>query len=531
MEKVLAAVNAYIVKRRYNSSPIDIRNVVLAAHSAGGLQMLKIATLENPIYGAKILECWGFDCLYGKVTDLWHRWASKNSGKKLMIYYQSTTEGNSTLLNRNSKKLFNVFVKKSPARNHYWVVKEHLKDRVIRIGQTNLTKPNFENIGTADYNLEIETTDFVKDWSKAIRLNRHYSEALGWKQFHDEINDLLLPFSGQQNVTLGEEAFAGALMAWQQRQGFSSADSDGVLGPKTWSRMQPFLTAKKSPVLTDVVNGTATPIAQTEWSANPVIQSYYPTWQSYSVKRNSVSSWGISSPAGYIESAINEWRVNTSMQTHFGRNFDGDPKRSYLNLRRLYQKKNIANPAAYFASNLVSIKFFNCKTVGHRDLAGALNAAQSALISAGHNFTLANAWSFVPRTVNFNINILSNHALGTAIDINHQDNAHILSGDEILVINAVCRPVLTSGLLAETNPDVIRMASDHFRTTFNEQWVNQQTVSSLVKAIGNKRSRLDGFARNGFLNLPTVLIRALQTAGLNWGGSWRNSKDFMHFEV
>ena len=531
LEKVLAAVNAYIVKKRFNSGTINIRNVVLAAHSAGGFQMLKMATLDNPIYGSKISECWGFDCLYGKVTDLWHRWASKNSGKKLMIYYQSTTEGNSKLLDRNSKKLSNVFVKKSPARNHYWVVKEHLKDRVIKMGQTNVSKLNFEDRRIADYNSEIEVTDFVKDWSKAIRLNRHYREALGWGQFHEEINDLLLPFSGQQNVSLGEEAFAQALMAWQQEQGFSSADADGVLGPKTWSRMQPFLTAKKSPVLTDDANGTAMQIEQTEWLANAGIQSYYPSWLAYSVKRNSVSSWGISSPAEYIESAINEWRTNTAMQPRFSGNFDGDPKRSYLNLRRLYQKKNIANPAAYFASNLVSIKFFNCKTVGHKNLAAALNAAQSALISAGHNFTLANAWSFVARTVNFNTNILSNHALGTAIDINHQDNAHILAGDEILVINAVCRPVLASGLLAETDPDVIRRASDHFRTTFNEQWVNQQTVSSLVKAIRNKRSRLDGFARNGFFNLPTVLIRALQTAGLNWGGSWRNSKDFMHFEV
>jgi hypothetical protein len=411
-------------------------------------------------------------------------------------------------------------------------VKEHLRDRVTRIGQTNLTKINFEDSSIRENTLEIDSREFVKDWSTAMRLNRRYRESLGWNQFYAQINDLLLPFSGQQNVSLGEEAFAQALAAWQQQQGFSNKDSDGVLGPQTWGVMQPLVAEKSSgPNPGDIVNGSDIPIEQQEWFANPGIQKYYPSWQAYKVKRNDVVRWGIASPADYIESAINEWRGNKSMQVHFERNFDGGPNRSYLNLRRLYQKKNVANPAAYFASNLVSIKFFNCKTVGHKDLATALTAAQAALISAGHNFNLTNAWSFVPRTVNFDINILSNHALGTAIDINHQHNPHILSGDEILVINAVCSPVLTSGLLAESDPDVLRRASDHFRNAFNNSWVNDQTVSSLVKAIRGKRARLDLFAKNGFLNLPTVLIKALQRAGLNWGGSWNKSKDFMHFEL
>lgn len=144
LSKVLLSVNTYIVRKRYNSNPVNFRNVILAAHSAGGLQMLKIAIGENPIYGPKILECWGFDCLYGKVTDAWLKWASKNGNKKLMIYYQSSTEGNSILLQRNSKKLPNVFVRKSGAKNHYWVVREHLKDRVTKIGQSNPGKPDFE---------------------------------------------------------------------------------------------------------------------------------------------------------------------------------------------------------------------------------------------------------------------------------------------------------------------------------------------------------------------------------------------------
>src|SRR5688500_19247591 len=42
MEKVLLAVNTYVVKKRFNTNAIEVRNIVIAAHSAGGLQMLKI---------------------------------------------------------------------------------------------------------------------------------------------------------------------------------------------------------------------------------------------------------------------------------------------------------------------------------------------------------------------------------------------------------------------------------------------------------------------------------------------------------
>jgi hypothetical protein len=86
-----------------------------------------------------------------------------------------------------------------------------------------------------------EIDDLVKDWSSAIRLNHFYAESLGWKQYYDGINQLLLPLSGSQNVSLGEEAFAQAIADWQKQQGFSSSDSDGVLGPMTWERMKPMI--------------------------------------------------------------------------------------------------------------------------------------------------------------------------------------------------------------------------------------------------------------------------------------------------
>jgi hypothetical protein len=78
---------------------------------------------------------------------------------------------------------------------------------------------------------------------------------------------------------------------------------------------------------------------------------------------------------------------------------------------------------------------------------------------------------------------------------------------------------------------VLRRASDHFRNTFNDGWISQQSQTSVLNAVRRKRTILEKFARNGFLNLSSSLIRALQNAGLKWGGAWTKSKDFMHFEL
>jgi D-alanyl-D-alanine carboxypeptidase len=318
-----------------------------------------------------------------------------------------------------------------------------------------------------------------------------------------------------------------------------------------WSRVT--VEAQSPAVVEPLVQrqpATQTPVAQTEWDTHRNIKARYKTWQTYETVRSQVASWGVNSPANYIEAAIGEWNANSSIHGYFGNNFDGDPHRSYLNLKRLYQARGINNPGNYIATNIVNITFFNRTTQGHKDLQAALNAAQTALTSAGHTFVLeVGTWSFVPRTFNNNINKLSNHALGRAIDINPKNNPQIASADEILVINAICSSILTSGLLAETDFDNLQKASDRFQKNFNNTWVTQQeellkdlekqkpnptelsTQKKLVKAIKNSRPALNKYAANGFLNLPKALVEELQKAGLNWGGTWNSAKDFMHFEL
>ncbi len=71
--------------------------------------------------------------------------------------------------------------------------------------------------------------------SKRVKANRYYGQQLGWENYVDQINDLLLPYSGQSNVSLGEEAFADALAIWQRIHGLTN---DGILGPNTWALLK-----------------------------------------------------------------------------------------------------------------------------------------------------------------------------------------------------------------------------------------------------------------------------------------------------
>ena len=85
------------------------------------------------------------------------------------------------------------------------------------------------------------TENYITDLLKAVSLNRYYGNKLGWNRFYDQINNLLLPYSGLYNITLGEEAFAKAVSEWQKKQGFSEKDSDGIIGPNTWNSMKAFI--------------------------------------------------------------------------------------------------------------------------------------------------------------------------------------------------------------------------------------------------------------------------------------------------
>jgi hypothetical protein len=86
-----------------------------------------------------------------------------------------------------------------------------------------------------------EKESLVKDFSRAVRLNQFYSKQLGWNKFHDQVNDLLLSVMGLEAISLNEEVFAQAVIEWQRLHGFEENDCDGIIGPSTWRKMQPYL--------------------------------------------------------------------------------------------------------------------------------------------------------------------------------------------------------------------------------------------------------------------------------------------------
>jgi hypothetical protein len=74
--------------------------------------------------------------------------------------------------------------------------------------------------------------------------------------------------------------------------------------------------------------------------------------------------------------------------------------------------------------------------------------------------------------------------------------------------------------------------SDYFSKNFNHQWVSLQVNNQkLIRAINRHRKTLNEYAMQGFLNLPKELVEAMLRSGLSWGGQWRSTKDFMHFEL
>jgi len=80
-----------------------------------------------------------------------------------------------------------------------------------------------------------------KNPSFVIEQNRKFADSIGWGAYIYSINDLLLQATGQSGISLGEQAFAEALLVWQRQQGFAAKDCDGILGPQTWRRMKPLI--------------------------------------------------------------------------------------------------------------------------------------------------------------------------------------------------------------------------------------------------------------------------------------------------
>ncbi len=141
LDQVMASLKRHRLFAQAHQPP-TVGNIILACHSGGGSPMLKLAKFKGDGgYPDKIVECWGFDCLYANKPDdpekerkqawlagEWARWVSLHQDAKLYIYYLGSTKGTSEKL--KAKNLPNVFVEKSTAPDHCQVPITHWQRRI-----------------------------------------------------------------------------------------------------------------------------------------------------------------------------------------------------------------------------------------------------------------------------------------------------------------------------------------------------------------------------------------------------------------
>jgi hypothetical protein len=132
--KVLAALKAY---GPYQTQSPVLGNLVLAAHSGGGVYMRLLATSRNST-AAAVRECWGFDSLYNSSdVEPWRRWAKGDpQARRLYSYYRGGwPKDNSEALERDpstgrTDKLPNITTIPSREPDHFKLVRLYLRERL-----------------------------------------------------------------------------------------------------------------------------------------------------------------------------------------------------------------------------------------------------------------------------------------------------------------------------------------------------------------------------------------------------------------
>lgn len=226
--------------------------------------------------------------------------------------------------------------------------------------------------------------------------------------------------------------------------------------------------------------------------------------------------------------------------------FDGGAD-TYVTLAPLFAGNGIADAAAYLEQNIITAHFLGHSFPAHRALAAALSNADSALAGATPLPDVHSIWAVNARPIRGRSSSLSKHALGLAVDINPNTNPLIRAGDDRDVVRVIA--AVTGVDLGATQPaDASRQASLTFQATYGDPWLaarrqeldaatqagdtnRANDLRATLAAAGRRAADLRRLAQSGFFDLDQRLIDALTAAGLTWGGSWRTSKDFMHFEL
>lgn len=132
LDEVMAGLDAEGPLR--GTSP-KVGNIVVAAHSGGGIRMLNLVTTGLQNYAGNVRECWGYDCTYNSgVGQRFFNWASSRDNTKVFVYYRggTLTEAEAKSLADLAQKAWqpNVHVTASSTADHYRVPVRYFQDRL-----------------------------------------------------------------------------------------------------------------------------------------------------------------------------------------------------------------------------------------------------------------------------------------------------------------------------------------------------------------------------------------------------------------
>ncbi len=160
-----------------------------------------------------------------------------------------------------------------------------------------------------------------------------------------------------------------------------------------------------------------------------------------------------------------DWTRYPGQQHYFAGNDRpaGTSRHRYDVLCPLYKAHGIPRPMVYMATSITTARFYNFSTPAHNDLATALAAAEGTLKGKGYAAApVKKVWSLNPRTTS--AGGWSNHADGKAVDIDPDENPHLVSKKERKIISLVSGTDMEAG---GQSYDVLRGASEKFRADYN----------------------------------------------------------------
>lgn len=155
----------------------------------------------------------------------------------------------------------------------------------------------------------------------------------------------------------------------------------------------------------------------------------------------------------------------------------GTPRQRYDVLCPLYKAHGIPRPMVYMATFITTAKFYNFSTPAHSSMATALAAAESTL--KGKSYAAApvkSVWALNPRTTS--AGGWSNHADGKAVDIDPDDNPHLIDQKERKIITLVSGTDMEKG---GQDYDILKGASDKFKADYNPAGLQRRIIE--LKAV------------------------------------------------